>query len=117
MTRSGRKGPGFFAKSSFRLNARKLDHFAPFLCFLGDEPAEVGGQSWKHAAAEVSKPLNHFGFSKGYVDFAIELVNYFNGSFLGRAKPRKQTRLVARQEIGNDRHVRQRPRTHGCSPP
>jgi hypothetical protein len=45
----GRPGPSFAERrlwnlrGSFRLNAGKLDHLAPFLGFVSDELCEVGG--------------------------------------------------------------------------
>ena len=40
---------------SLWLDARELDHLSPFLNFIGDEFAELGGRARKHHSAEVSK--------------------------------------------------------------
>src|SRR5215471_1117782 len=44
---------------SFRFDRSKFHHLTPFLGFVGDELAEIGGQTRKHHAAQVGKPGLH----------------------------------------------------------
>jgi hypothetical protein len=39
---------------SLRLDAGGLDHLAPFLGFLGDELAKIGGRARRNSAAQVT---------------------------------------------------------------
>src|SRR5262245_41671305 len=61
-------------RGSVRLDARELDHLRPFLGFVGDELAEVGGRAWKCGGAPLGKPRLHLGIGKGRVDLRVELV-------------------------------------------
>src|SRR5262249_35885418 len=60
---------------SVRLNARELDHLRPFLGFVGDELAKVGGREREHVATEVEKPCLDLGIGKASVDLLVELLD------------------------------------------
>src|SRR6266478_6091918 len=92
---------------SLRLDAGGLDHFGPFLGFVGDELAEVGGRARKHSATKVGKARLHFGISEARIDLLVESVDYLGGCVFGRAKTVPLTRLVARQELAHRRDVPQ----------
>ena len=72
--------------ASLRLDARELDHLAPFLGFVGDELAEVGGR-----AAQARVPPRSasrafiLGSARAGVDLLVELVDDLGGRVLGRA--------------------------------
>ena len=68
---SGRAG-------SLRLEARELDHLAPFLGFVCDELSEVGGRPAKRAA-QIGKPRLDLGIGKPSVDLLVELVDDLDG--------------------------------------
>jgi hypothetical protein len=56
---------------SVRLDACEPHHLAPLLGFLGDQLAEVSGQTRKHRAAEVSEPRFHVGIGEASVDLLV----------------------------------------------
>src|SRR5262245_769595 len=92
---------------SLRLNAGELDHLAPFLSFVGDELAEIGGGTRKHLPAQVGEPSFQFGIGECGVDLRVELVDDFTGCVFRRSDAEPRARLVARQEIDNGWEVRQ----------
>jgi hypothetical protein len=61
--------------ASFRLEARELDHLAPFLSFVRDELSEVGGRARQQRAAQIGKPRLDLGIGKPGVDLLVELVD------------------------------------------
>src|ERR1700677_1999204 len=81
---------------SLRLDARKLDHLAPLLGFLGDELSDVGRRSPKHGAAQVGKPWLYNRTGKCRVDFFVEPVDDVGGCVLRHADAKPRARLVAR---------------------
>ena len=44
--------------TSLRFNVGCADNFAPFLRFVGDELAEIGGRTCEHCCAEIVDKLN-----------------------------------------------------------
>ena len=70
------RGTGFYGiscpiRGSVRLDAGELDHLRPFLSFVGDELAKVGGREREHVATQVGKPRLDFGISKAGVDLLV----------------------------------------------
>src|SRR5262245_38957090 len=63
-----------YGSASFRLDAREFDHLAPFLRFVGDELAKVGGREREHVATQVGKPRLHLGIGEGRIDLLVELL-------------------------------------------
>src|SRR6266568_5711137 len=94
-------------KASFRLGARRLDHFAPFIDLLHEELAEISRRAWKHRAAQVGEVRPHLRIGEGGVNLLVEYVDDLSGSIPGYAKSIGSARLVARQNIADRRHVRQ----------
>src|SRR6266700_364331 len=94
-------------KGSFRLGARRLDHFAPFIDLLHEELAEISRRAWKHRAAQVGQVRPHLRIGESGVNLLVEYVNDLSGSIPGYAKSIGRARLVARQNIADRRHVRQ----------
>src|SRR6202040_802045 len=58
---------------SIRFDAHKLHHLAPFLGFVGNELAKIGGRARKHRAAQVGKPCPELGIGKASIDLLVEL--------------------------------------------
>src|SRR5262245_28797857 len=84
---------------SLRLDAGRLDHFGPFLGFVGDELAEIGRRADKRRASKVGKPRLHLGIGEAGVDLLVELVEGFDRRAIGRADAVPGARLVTRQEL------------------
>jgi hypothetical protein len=55
--------------------ARELHHLGPLLCFLCEEPAEVGGRAHKAYTAKGSKPRLDLCIGKGRVDLLVEYID------------------------------------------
>ena len=95
--------------ASLRLDARELDHLAPFLGFVGDELAEVGGR----AARAPSPPRSAsrafiLGSARAALISLLSLSTISAGVFFGAPTPIPDARLVARHEFAHGRDVRQR---------
>ena len=69
-----------------RLDVGRPDDLAPFLGFIGDELAEVGGRERERDAAQVGEPRFDLGIGKRCVDFLVELIDDFGWRVLGRAE-------------------------------
>ena len=67
-----------------RLDIGRPDHLGPFLGFVSDELAEVGGRAGKDRAAQIGKPRLDLGIGEGRIDLLVELVDDFGGRVLGR---------------------------------
>jgi hypothetical protein len=61
--------------ASVRLDAGELDHLRPFLGFVGDELAKVGGREREHVATQVGKPRLDLRIGEASVDLSVELVD------------------------------------------
>src|SRR5262249_20361739 len=90
---------------SLRLDACELDHLAPLLRFVGDEPAKVCGRDDKRRASKVGKPRLDLGIGEGGVNLSVELVDNFHGRGLGNANAKHYARLVAWDELVHGRDV------------
>src|SRR5262249_58153333 len=60
---------------SVRLDVEGPDDVAPFLRFVGDELAKVGGRDDKRRASKVGKPCLHLGIGEARGDLLAELVD------------------------------------------
>src|SRR3954453_19859079 len=89
---------------SFRLDAGELDHFRPFLDFIGNELAEVVGRSPNRRGTKIGEACFDRGFGKCRPDFLIELLNDLSGRALWCAKPVPEAHLVTRHELANGRN-------------
>src|SRR5712671_2383196 len=89
----------------FRLDVGRPDHLAPFLSFLTDELAEIGGREHEWRAAQVGKAGLHLRVGEGRIDFSIELLNDFGWGPFRRSDAKPGARLVARQELSHGRNV------------
>jgi hypothetical protein len=69
-----------------RLDVGRPDHFAPFLGFVGDELAEIGGREREHVATEIGNPRLHIGVGKSSVDLFVELLDDLRRRILGCAE-------------------------------
>src|SRR5580704_1294092 len=67
---------------SFGPDAGRSDHLGPFLGFVGNKVAEVGGRARKDRAAQADKLRLQLGIGESGVDFSVELLNN-----LGRCLP------------------------------
>src|SRR5215510_11574354 len=56
---------------SLRLDAGRLDHLGPFLGFVGNELAKIGGRARECRAAEVGEPCFHVRICEGRVDLFV----------------------------------------------
>src|SRR6202011_4222749 len=65
----GREYYGMSAISvgSVRLDVGELHHLGPFLGFVDDESAEVGGRTRKRCASQVGKPGLHLGIGESAI--------------------------------------------------
>src|SRR5215471_10290400 len=61
--------------ASLRLDVECPDDVAPFLRFVGDELAKVGGRQRECVAAQVGKPRLELGIGKASVDLLVELLD------------------------------------------
>src|SRR5262245_48562864 len=61
-------------RQSFCLNfsARELDHFAPLLDFISDEPGEVGRRAGKRRATELGNPCLRPRIGKRGIELLVE---------------------------------------------
>src|SRR5215467_15346108 len=109
--RTKRYGMSVQIAGSLRLDAGGLDHLAPFLGFLGDELAKIGGRARKHRAAQVSKPRFEPGIGKASVDLLVELLDDVSRRALGRTDAEPAARLAAGHKFPDTRNIGQRLRT------
>src|SRR5262249_35752309 len=84
------------------------DDLPPFLGFLGNELAEVGGRASEYRAPQVSKTGLYFLVGETGRDLPIDLVDDLSGRVLGRTNPRPGARFVPRQEVAYRRNLRER---------
>src|SRR5262249_36637976 len=94
-------------RGSVRLDAGELDHLRPFLGFVGDELAKVGGREREHVATEVEEPCLDLGIGKASVDLLVELLDDLGRRGLWCANAVPSARLVAPHELSRGRDVRQ----------
>ena len=83
--------------ASLRLDVECPDDVAPFLRFVGDELAKVGGRQRECVAAQVGKPRLELGIGKASVDLLVELLDDLGRRGLRCADAVPGARLVARQ--------------------
>jgi hypothetical protein len=81
---------------SLGLDVRSPDHLAPFLGFIGDELAEVGGRERENVASQVGEPRLDFGIGEAGIDLLVQPFDDFGGRVAGRTKAVKVARLIAR---------------------
>ena len=89
-----RRAPG-----SPRFDVGRVDHLAPFLGFVGDEPSEIGGRAAKHGAAQIGEPCLDPGVRESRGDLFVEFVDDFGRRVRGRAKAIPCACLIAGDEI------------------
>src|SRR5262249_50392314 len=92
-------GPGPWNAGLVRLRAREFHDFRPFLGFLGDIFAELGGRTCNQRRAHAGEPLPHAGIGEDRLHRRIELVDDLGRRVLRRADAVPRARLVARHEI------------------
>jgi hypothetical protein len=68
-------GMSAISVGSVRLDVGELHHLGPFLGFVDDESAEVGGRTRKRCASQVGKPGLHLGIGESAIDLRVELVD------------------------------------------
>src|SRR6476659_3481825 len=91
---SGRTG-------SLRLEARELDHLAPFLGFVCDELSEVCGRARQQRAAQIGKPRLDLGIVETGISLLVELVDDLDGCVPWHTQAGPETRLIAGHKIGH----------------
>src|SRR5262245_26993426 len=94
--------------ASVGLDVEGPDDVAPFLRFVGDELAKVGGRAGKNRAAQAGKLCLELGVGEARVSFLVELVNNLRRCVLGRADAIPLARLEARQEFSHSWDARER---------
>src|SRR5262249_61121644 len=109
--------PSHGLAGSLRLDVGRPDYLAPLLGFLCDELAEVGGRARKYLATEFGHPSLHRRLGERRVDFLVELVNDLGRGAFGNAEAEPAGYRVARDNIANQRAVRQHPQTRRGRPP
>src|ERR1700683_4281354 len=65
----------FMSTRSLRLDVRRLDHFGPFLGFIGNELAEIGRRAGKWHGAQSGKARRQRGMGEAGIDLLVELVD------------------------------------------
>ena len=93
---------------SLRLDARELDYLGPFLGFVGDELAEVGGRTANTVAPRSANRAFNLGIGEDGIDLPVELVDDLGWRVRGHADAVPSARLIARQKFVDGRDVRQR---------
>jgi hypothetical protein len=83
-----------------RPDVGRPDHVAPFLCFIGDELAELGGRARKHGAAQFGEARFQLGIGEGGVDFPVELVDDLSRRIPRRANAIPPVCFEGRQDEG-----------------
>ncbi len=85
----------------------ELDHLAPFLGFVGDQFAELGGRHRHRDAAEIGDAFLDLGVGEAGGDLAVELGDDIGRRVLRRADALPGEGLIAGHEIGHRRQIRQ----------
>src|SRR5262252_6148578 len=80
---------------SLRLDARELDHLAPFLGFGCNESAELGGAKNHWDGADIAEPRPDVRRSQPGIDLAVEPFDDLHWRAGGRAEPDPGPRLVS----------------------
>src|SRR6266702_3677426 len=96
-----------YSITSIRLYACKLNHLGPFFDFPRDHAAELGGRASGRHVAEVSESRLQFRIGEAGIDLSVELVDDLGGYIPGDTDSIPAARLVARDELGDARDVRQ----------
>src|SRR5262249_52004957 len=100
------------SRGSVRLDVEGPDDLGPFLGFVGDELAKVGGRAHKRCAAQVSKLRFRLGVDEYRIDLPVELVDDLGGRALWRAHPVPRADLVAWNKLAYGRKLRYCLRAH-----
>src|SRR5262249_13814526 len=93
---------------SLRFDARELYHLGPFLGFLGDELAKIGGRTREHCTSQIGEARLHGGIGESGINFLVELLDNIYGRGLGSYDPIPASRLVAWQKFTHGRNLRQK---------
>src|SRR5438046_818295 len=93
--------------ASLGFNMGCADHLAPFLGFVGDQLAKVGGRARKDGPAQLGEPYLDRGICKPGVDDAVELVDDLSRCVSGRPKTLPTACFITRDELTDGRGVRQ----------
>src|SRR5262249_61342338 len=64
---------------SLQLDVSRPDYLAPFLSFISDKLAEIGGRAGKWGFPEIEKPFLHLCIGKASVDLLVELADDLSG--------------------------------------
>jgi hypothetical protein len=89
---------------SLRLDAGGLDHFGPFLSFVGDELAKVGGRARQGRTTHIGKARLERGVVKRAVDLLVELADDLSGCAGRHAETVPSACLVTWYEIVHGGH-------------
>src|SRR6516225_8929402 len=73
--------------ASVRRDASELDHFAPFICFVGHEFSEGGRCHRPRLSSQSKQPRLDNRISKDRVDLIVELVDDRRWCVFGRTEP------------------------------
>ena len=73
--------------ASVRLDAGELDHLAPFLGFVRDQPSKVGGGHWHRHATEVGELRFLLGLARAALISSLSLLMISTGVLLGAPTP------------------------------
>src|SRR5262245_31965667 len=94
--------------ASFRLDAGRLDYFGPFLGFVSDELAEVGGRARQRRTTHIDEPRLHFGIGEASIDLVVEFLDDLGRRGLWCADAEPGARLETRHKFVYGREVVQR---------
>src|SRR4051812_6459799 len=88
-----------------RLDAGRPDHLAPFLSFVSDEFAEVGGGTGEYSTTQVGEPSLDLRIGKSRVNLLVKLLDDCGGHVLGHAYAVPVASLVSRHKFSHGRDV------------
>src|SRR5262245_10005852 len=96
---------------SIRFDAGELDHLGPFLSFVGDEFAKIGGRTREHRTSQIGEARLHGGIRESGINFLVELLDNLYGRSSRYDNPVPASRFVAWQNFAYGRNVGQKPLT------
>src|SRR5882762_5655138 len=90
-------------QQDLELDVGRADDLAPFLGFVGNDLAEVGGRAGNQGATEVGQPDLQLGIGEAGIGFLVQLLDDLVGRFPGPADAIPRARLIARHEFAHGR--------------
>src|SRR5262249_17099859 len=93
------------------LDVGRPDHPGPFLGFVGDVPTEVGGRAREHLPTQFRETCLQCRLRKAGVDLLVETIDDRGGRIARSCHAIPRACFVARHELADRWHIRQRLKT------